>query len=63
MRENLLSGFANNKGADQSAHSHSLISAFVIGLFESIIIIQTCYEPNFTILASLCTEQPGFDTT
>ena len=28
---------ANNKGADQPAHPHSLISAFVIRLSESII--------------------------
>ena len=32
-----LRGFANNKGADQPAHSPSLISAFVIHLLESII--------------------------
>ena len=30
MRENLFSGFANNKGADQPAHPRSLICAFVI---------------------------------
>ena len=32
-----LQGVANNKGADQSAHPHSLISPFVIRLWESII--------------------------
>ena len=32
-----LRGFANNKGADQPAYPHGLISAFVIRLFESII--------------------------
>ena len=31
-----LQGFANNKGADQPAHSRSLISAFVFRLLESI---------------------------
>ena len=37
-RENNLSWwFANNKGADQPAHSRSLISAFVIRFLESII--------------------------
>ena len=36
-RENLPSGFANNKGADQPAHMRSLISTFVIHLLESII--------------------------
>ena len=34
-QENLSSGFANNKGADQPMHLHSLISAFVIRLLES----------------------------
>ena len=32
-----LQGFANNKGADQPAHPHSLISTFVICLLESTI--------------------------
>ena len=32
-----LLGFANNKGADQPAHTHSLISAFVIRFLESTI--------------------------
>ena len=36
-QENLSSGFANNKGTDQPAHLHSLISAFVIQLLESFI--------------------------
>ena len=31
-----LRGFANNKGTDQPAHMHSLISAFVVRLTESI---------------------------
>ena len=30
-------GFANNKGADQPAHPHSLISAFVMRFLESMI--------------------------
>ena len=37
LRENLSSGFANNKGADQPAHARSLISTFVICLLKSII--------------------------
>ena len=32
-----LQGFLNNKGADQPAHLHSLISDFVIRLLKSII--------------------------
>ena len=37
MGENLSSGFANNKGADQPVHPCSLVSAFFIHLLESII--------------------------
>ena len=33
----LSSGLVNNKGADQPAHPHSLISAFAFRSFESII--------------------------
>ena len=33
-----LQGVTNDKGADQPAHPGSLISAFVIRLFESIIV-------------------------
>ena len=33
----LSSGLVKNKGADQPAHPHSLISAFVFRSFESII--------------------------
>ena len=33
-QEKLSSGFANNKGADQPTHLHSLISTFVIHLLE-----------------------------
>ena len=33
----LSSGLVNNKGADQPAYPHSLISAFVFHSFESII--------------------------
>ena len=36
-RETYLRGFATNKGADQPAHTRSLISAFVVHLLESII--------------------------
>ena len=32
-----LQRFANNKGADQPAHPHSLVSAYVIRFFESTI--------------------------
>ena len=37
MQENLILVHANNKGADQTVCPRSLISAFVIHLFEIII--------------------------
>ena len=36
-QENLSSVFANNNSANQPVHSHRLISAFVICLFECMI--------------------------
>ena len=42
--ENLSSGVANNKGADQPAHPHSLISACGICLLKSIISILASSE-------------------
>ena len=36
-KKTCLREFANNTGADQPAHPHSLISAFVIRFLESII--------------------------
>ena len=51
MRENLVSGYANNQGADQPVHLRSLISAFVIRYFESMISILSTSE----ILISLDT--------
>ena len=35
--ENWSSRFVNNKGADQPAHPHRLISTFIIPLFKTII--------------------------
>ena len=36
-RENLSSEFTNNKGADQPAHPHRMISVFVVHFMQSII--------------------------
>ena len=36
-KENLFMPYATNKGADQSAHPHSLIIAFVVRNLDSII--------------------------
>ena len=56
MRETCLQGFANNKGADQPAHSRSPISAFVIRL------LGTRYERNLNFLASLCRRAGWFES-
>ena len=37
---NPVSGFANNKGADQPAHLHILISTFVIHLLKGIVYLD-----------------------
>ena len=36
-KKTCLQGYANNKGADEPAHPHRLISTFVIFLLENII--------------------------
>ena len=53
MRKNVMS-YANNKGADQPAHPHSLISAFVIRCLDSIISLDSIAEDSFKTLASYC---------
>ena len=55
-RENLSWVFMNNKDTDQPAHPHSLISAFVIGLSESIISCLTYSEISFFQLVSIAEE-------
>ena len=44
----LIMAYANNKGADHSAHLRSLISTFVVHFLD------TCYIRNFKTLTSLC---------
>ena len=56
MRENLSLVFANNKGADQPAHLCSLISAFVLGLLESIISRLATREISIFYLVSVAEE-------
>ena len=43
--ESISSPYANNKGADQPAHSHSLISAFVVCSLDtcSVIVVIAMY--------------------
>ena len=48
-----LRGFANNTGADQSAHPHSLISAFVIHFLENIICRHDSGEISIFLLVSV----------
>ena len=45
--------YANNKGADQPAHLHSLISAFVVRCLDSNN-ISRFYSRNFKTLACFC---------
>ena len=59
MQENLSLGFANNKGADQPAHLHSLISTFVIRLLESIISKLATSEISLFQLVCVA-EETGF---
>ena len=62
-RENLSSGFANNKGTDQPAHPRRLISAFVNRFLESIIYkLATMYMRNFNLLISLCSWGDWFES-
>ena len=53
MQENLIMLYANNKGADQTVHMHSLISAFV-ALPQESLTAKLARWKNFKILASLC---------
>ena len=52
LRKCVLS-YVNNKGADQPAHPHSLISAFVVRCLGSIISLVSISE-IFKTLASFC---------
>ena len=54
--------FANKKGADQPAHPHSLISAFVMRLLESIIYKLDTSEISIYYVVSVA-EQAGFGMT
>ena len=48
-----LMSYANNKGADQTANPHSLISAFVVRCLDSIISLDSIAEIS-RLLASFC---------
>ena len=57
-----LWGFANNKGADQPVHPHSLMSGFVIRLLESIISRLVTNEISSFYVVSVA-EQAGLNLT
>ena len=48
--------YANNKGADQPAHPHSLISAFVVRCLDSIISLDSMAEISRLQLASVAAQ-------
>ena len=60
MRGILPSGFANNKGADQLVHPHSLISVFAIHKLKRIVFKLAPSEISLFYLVSLA-EKAGFD--
>ena len=51
-----LMSYANNKGADQPAHPHSLISTFVICCLDSIISLDSIAEISRLKLASVAAQ-------
>ena len=48
-----LMSYVNNKAPDQSAHPHSLISAFVVHCLDSIISLDFIAEISRLLLASV----------
>ena len=56
MSKTCLREFAKNKGADQPAHPHSLISAFVIRLLKNIISKLATSKISLFLLVSVAEE-------
>ena len=54
--ENLFMLYANNKGADQTAHPRSLISAFVVHCLDSMIPLVSISEISSLYLASVAAQ-------
>ena len=61
LEKTCLRGFANNKGADQPVHTHSLISPFIICVLESVV-SRLAWSKNFNFLASLCSWADWFES-
>ena len=57
-----LMSYANNKGADQSAHPHSLISAFVVHCLDSVVSPVSATKISSLMLASVA-EQASLSLT
>ena len=66
MQETLILLLANNEGADQPAHPHSLISAFVIRYLKRLVTrsdISNCsiiFGVGFNMIKHLDTRMHGF---
>ena len=56
--ENLFKLYANNKGADQPVHPHSLMSAFVVRCLDSIVSLVSIFAIPLLSLTSVA-EQTG----
>ena len=61
IRKRVMS-YANNKGADQPAHSHSLISAFVVCCLDSVTSLVSVTKISSLMLASVA-EQASLNLT
>ena len=57
-----LMSYANNKGADQPAHPHSLISAFVVHCLDSVMSLVFVTKISSLMLASVAA-QAGLSLT
>ena len=56
-----LMSYANSKGADQPAHPHSLISAFVVRCLDSVMSLVSVTKISSLMLASVA-EQVSFES-
>ena len=57
-----LMSYANNKGADQPAHSRSLISAFVVRNLDSVMSLVSVTKTSSLMLVSVA-EQASLSLT
>ena len=57
-----LMSYANNKGTDQPAHPHSLISAFVVRCLDSVMSLVSVTKISSHMLASVA-EQASLSLT